>query len=47
MGMGFTEERVIHALRASFDNPDQAVELLLNVRLFSLLTRLERRDHGT
>jgi UBA/TS-N domain len=35
MGMGFTVERVIHALRASFDNPNQAVELLLNVR-FSL-----------
>ena len=34
MGMGFTEEHVIHALRASFDNPDQAVELLLNVRPF-------------
>ncbi|KAH9993258.1 hypothetical protein BJV77DRAFT_377984 [Russula vinacea] len=30
MGMGFTVERVIHALRASFDNPNQAVELLLN-----------------
>jgi ureidoglycolate hydrolase len=31
MGMGFTEGRVTQALRASFDNPDQAVELLLNV----------------
>ena len=38
MEMGFTEEQVIRALRTSSDNPDHAVELLLNV-CGSLLAR--------
>jgi hypothetical protein len=32
MGLDFTREQVVNALRASFDNPDQAVDLLLSVR---------------
>ena len=44
MGMGFTEEHVIHALRASFDNPDQAVELLLNVRFPHLALKLDHEN---
>jgi hypothetical protein len=47
MGMDFTEERVIHALRASFDNPDQAVELLLNVRPPLILPIPLKVVHGT
>ncbi|KAF8264428.1 hypothetical protein EI94DRAFT_470670 [Lactarius quietus] len=32
VGMGFTQAQAVGALRASFDNLDQAVERLLNVR---------------
>jgi hypothetical protein len=45
MRMGFTEERVIRALRVSFDDPDRAIELLLNVRPFS--PSHLKLDHGT
>jgi hypothetical protein len=33
MGLDFTREQVVNALRASFDNPDHAVDILLGVRL--------------
>ena len=31
--MGFTQDQAVRALRATSDNVDQAIELLLNVRL--------------
>jgi hypothetical protein len=34
MGLDHSREQVANALRASFDNPDQAVDILLGVRLF-------------
>jgi len=44
MSMGFPKEQCVKALKAAFNNPDRAVDYLLNVPIHVLITTRESQN---